>query len=180
MEEDNAVDFNVKHAHSGHAFDPSKPRLRSSIFWVTINTNQSHTGSMAESYAGELEAVLDEIFTPENMNSLIVWRGPGPGKGPGIDPNYAEGTERTFAKPFIESFEMEHVTEEGPRYHKIHAHALVKVIHRTYIHLDQDEIARQVSERMNLGGIHVNVRPFKTMQAVYNYMLKTLNKPGGF
>jgi hypothetical protein len=138
----------------GHGGGPSH---KLSSFFVTINTNETN-----EELRPQLERAYEYFF--EHIRDFISIIKAGATKSP----------MRETELEKIKSIDCDVASEIGGKMHKVHLHALIKIVHRTKIHLNVNRMRSFFNEVLELRGVHINSKyvaeNFKNLRA---YMSKT-------
>lgn len=123
-----------------------KRRLKSSTWFLTINTNISTKSSeclkvkmILENSINNLEDIfVNYLFVPDN--APIAFQNDNLNLYDSVD--YLNTLGIKEKKKLIESIGITYVIEEGKRENgsKLHAHIIIRVQHRTHVHLKYDEM----------------------------------------
>lgn len=124
-----------------HWTDHEQERTQWSNFWIMINSNLAGADEFDQSYLVTLmRQSIDKSFgsRPSVMKILHIIDGGG-----GVVTD-----ERTRRKAFqrVERVESEAVVEIGPRVHRIHAHVLLMIQHKTRVQLNVTGLRESIRE----------------------------------
>ncbi len=141
------------------AYAPSENKNKYSNFLLTINTNykpefQSDLAEVAE----QLETALYGLFTHENLRKIVSFPRGG---------DYSQ----------LHDINVEFSREVGKHAQggRVHAHAIIKIQHNSYIRLDPKAIQKIMVEQIDdtrVKNVYVNVKAFRGEQYVRDYINK--------
>ena len=101
-----------------------EPRKNRSLFFVTINTNKVESETLNRIHLKEAYENFYKDLGPRFIKFL---------------PN-SPGTTYEEKLQYIEHISSQSSISIGPKFHRLHIHALISITHRSRIHLDRDEI----------------------------------------
>lgn len=146
--------------HSGNPMDPHKPKQKVSVFLLTINTQQVYKrDDQATAYGQSFEQILNEMFNEQNLGNFVTFL---------EDPNY-QGQQR-WESPFVEESEIGGGVERGTN-GAIHAHLIVKIVHRTKLQLDRHAISTYLTQQLGVTP-HIDIKHNNGAAAMEAYVRK--------
>lgn len=141
-------------------------KYKHSVFFLTLNTNKTIEGSKLR--ISEFIELIRQCFsgrTNEPKKSLLerLFKIPD--------------VERIIGKSIldqgIDRFEYIFSIEIGPRYHRLHAHIIMKVYHNGKIHIDREKIIEWWA-RMYFPNIYINIKGLGNItKNLENYIMKS-------
>lgn len=129
--------------------DHESEKTQWSNFWIMINTNLAGADEFEQSYLVTLmRKSVNEAFGTQGNIMKILHIVDGSGQV------ITDQTQRKLGFKRIERVESEAVVEIGPRVHRIHAHVLLMIQHKTRVQLNV--VGLRDSIREFSGGHFVN------------------------
>lgn len=97
-----------------------------------------------QALSDRLESALDIVFSKQKLSELVEFR----------DPEAAE-----WRPGIIEDVDLQFSVELGPKFKRVHAEGLIKITHRTKIHLSYDRVRQSLAEVLGVpsGRLHLKM-----------------------
>ena len=128
------------------------PKQKESIFFLTINTLQ------VEYSMAKLKKIIEDWYESPMFESFIRYREEGKGS------------------TYLDEISLKFGVERGHKLHRVHAHIVITVRHRTMIHMNLEKIRAYFKEELELEDIHLDIKWVKGREDVDQYIYKYLHE----
>lgn len=142
---------------------PASQRPKHSGFFITINTNVAPAADDVVACAQALrESVNAMLNKEENLKRII---------------DYIDGTG---GWDDLDDIKSEQVVEQGSRQHRLHAHVVIHIEHRTKIRLNRAEIEKVIMDNFDhtqcdVKKLYVNIKAITGAGSIEAYLTKGIN-----
>lgn len=138
-----------------------RKRTRWSNFWIMINSNQAGQNVVERSHLVKtMRRVIDEVFGVKATMVKYIRVIDDSGE----DITGREGRKDEIAK--IESVTSEAVVEVGPTVHRVHAHILLMIQHKTRVQLDVGVLRDLLREKSEEDGRYLFPNPIVRLKYI--------------
>jgi hypothetical protein len=149
----------TSHQHDESA-RPKKPNYSNYIITINTNYRPKYQNDLSD-IADKLTSALNNLFTHNHLPHVIAFPKGG---------NYS----------MIEDIDVEFGEEVGAHAKggRLHAHAVVKIKHHTFIKLKPNEISKILVDEIDderVKSLYVNIRFFYGEQFIQDYIQKTMH-----
>lgn len=131
-------------------------KKKESIFFITINTNQrAHTERLEDLWSSSLSAAMDKVFS--------------------FPQRYIDILEPEGSLSDVEKVKVTKRVEIAPETRTVHSHVMLRIFHRTKIHLNIAELKLDLMRELGLRNIYLWVKAATGIQtAMEEYINKSI------